>query len=195
MLGKKIIDLLNKTAKSYLTFSEIAGYLRLDKSILKVTLSRLVRQQQVRRLLRGYYSLPAENVDLEQLAVELCYPAYISLESALASHGLIDQLPTGLTLVTTKRSVIYQVGGTSLEFAHLKPTLFFGYKINGQTQIARPEKALLDVLYLIGLKKRSLDLSGLNSSKINKNLLKKWLKFYPPSTAALVEKLGLIAAN
>ena len=191
MITKKILEMLGGSKKSYFTMAELSNYLNIKKTTLKVVLSRLIKQKKIIRLVRGYYSLSQKTPDLEQFAVELNYPSYISLEYALAISGILSQVPAGITLITAKRSVAYNVMGTMLEYTHLKSNLFFGYKIVKQTQIARPEKALLDELYLIGLKKRTLDLRELNLKGLNKKLFNKWLKCYPPSTVKLANKLGL----
>ena len=191
MISKKIIDLLQNSKKTYFPIAELANYLHISKSILKVAVSRMVKQKKLLRLLRGYYCLPQKTPDLEQLALEINYPSYISLEYALAIHGILSQIPSRLTLITPRRSVIYNVRETILEFTHIKSTLFFGYNIIKQTQVARPEKALLDELYLIGLKKRKLDLGELDFKSLNKKLFRKWLRFYPPSTVKLAKKLNL----
>src|SRR3989339_538590 len=193
MIGKKILALFKESKMSYLSVEELASFSGANRSSLKVTLSRLVKQKSLIRLLHGYYALPDRNPDLEQIAIELEYPAYLSLEYALAIHGILSQTPSRLTLITKKRSAEHKTStGIVLEFSHIKPSLFFGYEIKGQTQIARPEKALLDTLYLIGLGKRKLDISGLDTDKLNKNLIKKWLKLYPPSTARLIASLAIL---
>jgi predicted transcriptional regulator of viral defense system len=189
MIGKTIIELLEKSKRTYFSFAQINNYLKIEKTTLKVILSRLVKRREIVRLIRGYYSLPQKQPDLEQLALELVYPSYLSLEYVLAVSGIINQIPSRLTLVTTNRSKVYNVNDTILEFAHIKPSLFFGWKIVEHTLIARPEKSLLDELYLISLKKRTLDLKELDFEKINKKLFFKWLKFYPPSTIKLIKKL------
>lgn len=192
MLSKKILELLRSSPKSYFSTAEIGNYLGVNKPTLKVTLSRLVKQKRLRRLIRGYFSLPQKTPDAEQLAVEFNHPSYLSLEYALSIHGILSQVPSRLTLVTPKRSAAYDFGGTAIEYSHVKSSLFFGYTIIRQTQMARPEKALLDELYLIGLKKRKLDLKGLDLNHINKNLFRKWLRHYPPGTVALAKKLNLV---
>lgn len=193
MIGKDIIELLRNSRKSYFSTAELANYLGINKSTLKVILSRLIKQKKLLRIIRGYYCLPQRNPDVEQLAVEFYYPSYISLEYALAIYGIISQVPSRLTLVTSKRGAVYSAMGSIIEFTHIGPALFFGYDIKKQTQIARPEKALLDELYLIGLKKRRLDLGELDQRSLKKSLFEKWLKLYPPSTARLAVKLKLVS--
>ena len=192
MIGARIIQLMEKSAKNYFSLADLANYLNAARPSLKVVLSRLIKQNKIIRLTRGYYALPRKMPDIEQLAVEIKYPAYISLESALSIHGILSQAPSRLTLVTPKRSASLEAGGSVLEYTHIQPRLFWGFKIIKHTQIARPEKALLDELYLIGLKKRSLDLREIDTKRINRKLIKNWLKSFPPSTRKLAEQLRLV---
>jgi len=62
--------------------------------------------------------------------------------------------------------------GTVVEFRQLRKNLFFGHGIKKGLDIAEPEKALLDALYLLKRGKLSLaleelDLSGLSPRKLN----------------------------
>lgn len=191
MISKKILELLQKSKKGYHSLAELANYSGAEKSTLRVVLSRLTKQNRISRLFRGYYCFANKPPDLEQLSIELNYQSYISLEFALATYGILSQFPAQLTLVTPKRGASYTISNSIIEFSHIKKSLFFGYKINKHTQIATPEKALLDELYLIGLKKRTLNLVELDIKKINIKLFRKWLKNYPATTKRLANKLKL----
>src|SRR3989338_7374579 len=179
MNTKKIIGLLKNLPKGYISLDEIVNYLKVDRNTVKVTLSRLTRQKEIIQLGYGYYALNLPAVDFEQLASEMVYPAYLSLEYALSLHGILSQVPAALTLITPKRTASKAVANHTLEYSHINPKLFFGYKIDKHALIAYPEKALLDALYLVGLKKRAINLSELNLSKINRKKFKQWLRVYP----------------
>jgi len=182
MITKKILGLFSRLPKGYISLEEIVNYLKADKNTIKATLSRLRKQNRIVRLGYGFYALDTQKVDLEQLACEMVYPSYISLEYALSIYGMISQVPANLTFITSKRSSQKQILNTSFEYSHINPKLFFGYKIAKNAYLAYPEKALLDMLYLVGLKKRKINLSELDLAQINKKKLYKWLKLYPQST-------------
>jgi len=154
-------------------------------------LHRLVEQKRLIRLLQGYYALNLMRVDWEQLSCELLQPSYISFEYALNHYNIIDQIPTRITLATTKKRREYDLPSQILEYSHLTPKLYFGYKIQSNILIAEKEKALLDELYLISLKKRHLSLEGLDLANINKKLFNKWLKKFPVYTQSLAMKLKI----
>lgn len=192
MISKEIEKFIFGSKKNYFTLVELSNYLSIKKATLKVVLSRMVKQGRILRLIKGYYCHPQKMPDLEQLACELCYPGYVSLESALSMHGLLSQVPSAITMVTSKRGVNYNIRETIIECSHIQKSLFFGFEIKGQRQIARPEKALLDELYLIGLGKRNLNLTELDCSKVKKSLIKEWIRPYPAATRALAESMKIL---
>jgi predicted transcriptional regulator of viral defense system len=77
----------------------------------------------------------------------------VSLQSALAYHGLIPEHVPTVTSVTTLRPGLRKTPLGDFEYRHVKRQYFFGYKPVqvGERQaalIASPEKALLDLVYL-----------------------------------------------
>ena len=126
---------------------------------------------------------------MESLSSEMLKPSYISLEYALWRYGVISEIPARITLVTTKKPRLYIFPNNTFEYSHFNSALFFGYRIEKNVLLAEKEKALLDEFYLISLKKREINLGSFTLSSLNKNLLKKWLKFYPAFTQKLAEKV------
>jgi predicted transcriptional regulator of viral defense system len=105
----------------------------------------------VRRLRRGLWLL---RPDLEPSALPAYLtaplPAYVSLWSALAWHGMIEQVPRRVYVASLARTqqVTTSVGVFSIH--HLAPELFGGYaEIDGGGHLAAPEKALFDTVYLL----------------------------------------------
>jgi predicted transcriptional regulator of viral defense system len=83
-------------------------------------------------------------------------PSYISFHSALCHHGLIEQAPQVIyvaTLAPTRR-VECPLGVVS--FHQLSPDFYGGYEYDSHStaEIATPEKALVDYLYLAPTKSR-----------------------------------------
>jgi predicted transcriptional regulator of viral defense system len=79
-------------------------------------------------------------------------PSYISLESALSYHNIIPEAVYSICSVTTNKTMSFNTPIGEMRYNTLKPRLFFGYEIsefNGKPiQIAYPEKAILDFLYV-----------------------------------------------
>jgi len=107
--------------------------------------------------------------------------SYVSLQSALAHHGMIPEYVPVTTSITTGRPEELSTPKGRFQFRHVSAPLFFGFT---ETEIARdqmallarPEKALVDLLYLtphsdrveylreLRLEKpRGLDLEGLHA--------------------------------
>ena len=187
-----LLERLKLVPKSYFSFVDLKKFYTGKEENLKVVVHRLVNQKRLYRLLRGYYTLNLTLMDWEQFACELVQPSYISLEYALHRYGIIDQIPTRITLVTPKKGREFtELPGQILEYSHLSPNFYFGYKVDDNTLIAEKEKALLDELYLISLKKRHLSIESLDLSMLNKKRFYQWLEKFPPYTQKSVQKLKL----
>ncbi|MEQ1747762.1 MAG: hypothetical protein ABMA02_20210, partial [Saprospiraceae bacterium] len=89
--------------------------------------------------------------DLYFVSNKIYAPSYISLESALAHYGWIPEGVFLVMAITTLKTANFDTIAGHFQYASVKPSLFFGYKIlteNGRgIKMAEPEKALLDFLY------------------------------------------------
>jgi predicted transcriptional regulator of viral defense system len=124
---------------------------------IRLQLSRWGKAGKVIRLHRGLYCLsePYRKNKPEPFCIAngLKSASYVSLQSALAWYGLIPEYVPAVTSITTGRP---ETVGTTLGrfvFRHIRKNLFWGYQqltfSSGQTAfVARPEKALLDLIYL-----------------------------------------------
>ena len=77
-------------------------------------------------------------------------PAYVSLQSALFHHGLIEQIPALVYAITLGRPRRVMTPLAIVSFHRVPPELFNGFQIlpRDQAKMATPEKALFDTLYL-----------------------------------------------
>ena len=105
----------------------------------------------VTHLSRGRWLL---NEKIDRLAlpelISAPYPAYVSLQSALFHHGLIEQIPSVLYAVTPARPRRLQTPLGTISFHRMPPELFKGFELapRSDAKVATPEKALFDMLYL-----------------------------------------------
>jgi predicted transcriptional regulator of viral defense system len=113
-------------------------------------LSSLEESGLVLRLRRGLWLL---STDLDPYSVPpyltAPFPAYVSFWSALAYHGIIEQVPRRFFVASLARTqqVATAVGTYSIH--HLVPELFDGFDGSQEIgYIAIPEKALFDTVYL-----------------------------------------------
>lgn len=168
-------------------------------SALNVQISRWVKSGKLIQLKRGLYILsePYRKINVYEpyAAALLKNPSYVSLEKALEFYDLIPEAVAVYTSVTTKRpgKIVTQLG--VFEYKHIKTALFWGYKaiiVDKQTAfMALPEKALLDYVYLRGMKISIPFLEELrlqNLDKIDFNILTKFgKKFEKPGILKVVE--------
>ena len=122
-------------------------------------LSRWAASGKLLSLRRGVYAVARPYRRREPHAFEvanlLVRPSYISLESALAYHGLIPEAVYVTTSVTTARTSHYETPLGRFDYRHISPALMWGYAeerlaahASSTALVARPEKALLDLVYL-----------------------------------------------
>jgi len=120
-------------------------------------LSRWTRAGRLFQLRRGLYALapPFQKVRPHPFVVanRMVRGSYVSCQSVLAHYGLIPEHVPVVTSVTTARPGRWDTPLGSYEFRHVKTDLFWGYRLlelggGQQAFVARPEKALLDLIYL-----------------------------------------------
>lgn len=119
-----------------------------ERSSMSVQLSRLVRSGLVAHPVRGWYVNPYKAPTDEELAMVIRIPSYLSMEYALSRHDILSQRVHSLTLVTTRLPYTYDTDERIFEYHQIKRPLFWGYSTQNGIQIADPEKALLDLIYI-----------------------------------------------
>lgn len=164
--------------KNFYTIADLQKIFGMEKSSLLVTLNRLEKRGEITRLMKGVYQLAEAAIDIEKCATAL-YPSYISFESALAKYGVISQIPYSLTLATINRPKRIILAGQEVVYRRLKPELFFGYKIVEGVNIATPEKALLDQLYMVSKGRILVDIKELNVKTIDQRKIRGYVPKYP----------------
>lgn len=113
-------------------------------------LRRLADQGLLVHLARGRWlvSRTISRFALPEL-ISAPYPAYVSMQSALFHHGLIEQIPAVIYAATLGRPRRAATPMGVISFHRLPAELFNGFEVNDDgAKIATPEKALFDVLYL-----------------------------------------------
>src|SRR3989339_644008 len=161
MLIEELVNDLKQIPKTYFSINDIRKFYKGEMKSLPVIISRLEKKGILKKIIKGYYTFDLNLLDYEDFACTYKRPSYISLEYALYHHGLIDQLPETITLITSGKSQTINTNEKILEYSHIKRDLFFGYEIVGNMLMATKEKAILDELYLIALKKRTLNINKL----------------------------------
>ncbi len=148
---------------------ELAPVAGLSEGYLLQALHHLTRSGWLVRLRKGLYALsssvpgatPAHEFEI---AMALTDPAAVSHWSALHHHGLTDQAPRKVFVLTTTETSVprargtkakqaqggYPVGGIIYQFIQVKPERFFGTEKvwigEARVTITDPERTLLDGL-------------------------------------------------
>lgn len=124
---------------------------------VRLQISRWVKAGKLHQLRRGLYALAAAWRKVEPhpflIANALQRGSYVSLQSALAFHGVIPEHVPVVTSVGPRRPETVRNALGSFQFNHVGSRLSFGYtRVEVATRqfafVARPEKALLDLVYL-----------------------------------------------
>lgn len=129
---------------------------KVDPASVRLQLSRWVNNGRVQRLRRGVYAIapPYRKVTPHPFLVanRLQRASYVSLQSALAFHGMIPEVLHIVTSVTAGRPERLETPLGVFEFRHVRPGLLTGYQMTDmggqQAFVATPGKALLDLIYL-----------------------------------------------
>lgn len=112
-------------------------------------LTGLATTGAVDRLRHGVWLLDA-TATAENLAAEITapYPSYVSHVSALYIHGVIDQVPAEVHLVSAAAPRRVETSRGTYRLHRMPTELFGGYAVLRGAQVASLEKALFDWAYL-----------------------------------------------
>lgn len=104
----------------------------------------------VRRLRRGLWTLdPEMKPFVLPPYLTAPFPAYVSFWSALARHGMIEQIPRQISVASLDRTKQIATSIASYTVHHLAPGVFGGFRGSAETgYLASPEKALFDSVYI-----------------------------------------------
>jgi predicted transcriptional regulator of viral defense system len=137
--------------------ADVATILRVQTSAATMMLDRLARVGLASRLRKGQWLIGDAPPNRYALAehVTAPFPSYVSLQTALYLHGMIDQIPAIVYLVSLARTRRIPTSVADYSVHHIAPELFDGFEARADgTKLATPEKAIFDVIYLSGGRSR-----------------------------------------
>jgi predicted transcriptional regulator of viral defense system len=141
---------LRRLDRPVFTTREAAALWRDQRTSTSRRLGALEQAGLLLRIQRGLWALDPEiepRVVGPYLTAPL--PSYISLFSALAEHGLIEQIPRQISLVSLARPRRISTSLGVYVVHQLSPELFGGFDGDERSgYVARPEKALFDLVYV-----------------------------------------------
>lgn len=129
-----------------------------DPADVRRQLSRWVKVGRLLQLRRGLYALapPYRKVAPHPFLVanRLVRGSYVSLQSALAHHGLVPEHVPVTTSMTTGRPQRRENPLGSFEYHHVQKDLLTGYRLESlgdgqEALVATPAKALADLVGLV----------------------------------------------
>jgi len=163
MLSKKDASLLEDLIVRYgriVSFDQVKEVFKKTYSVsrIKSRVSFLTEIGWLTRFKKGLYavvtdigSLSTNDISVYTMCQALNKDSYISFESALQYHGMFDQMLSTVGAVTFKRARAYKIKEIQVRFFKIKEGLYFGFNQErsdvGLVNMARKEKALLDILY------------------------------------------------
>ena len=118
--------------------------------------SQWIKRGLLVRLRQGFYTFPEyiSKPDFSLYFANRIYrPSYVSLHTALAFYGIIPEAVVQITSVTSLKTANFNNSFGEFSYKSVTEELMFGYDMkplaDGRTLLlAKPEKAILDLLYL-----------------------------------------------
>lgn len=169
-------------------FASLLRLSNFNENRLRKALLRLEKRGLVKRVGAGLYLNTLNCPSIEEMAMVLYRPCYISYESALSHYGLLSQMPLVLLVATTKKPSTKETPVGTITSHHIKDRLFFGYIEKDGILYAEPEKALLDWVYSNIKIGAHLSLDEIDWTLLNVERLYKYGSFFPKSMVAVIKK-------
>jgi len=182
-LGKKFtlaqwINIFKKGSKFYY-LSDLMKLSGLSYSAARKAAQRLVKKGILIRIYTEYFGNSLCSYQAEEVANRVYPPSYVSCETALFHHGVIDQAPFAIVSVSTRKGKRIRIGENRFIYHKILRSLFWGYVSDKGYLLAEPEKALLDWFYLKSRKNIKPPLDEINWVQLDLKKLKKYSKHYP----------------
>jgi hypothetical protein len=147
---KEIIYMIFADSRTVFRINDIALLLNSTDTFLSQKLNKLVNEGLLLNLRKGIYA--KKNYRPEELACILYTPTYISLNYVLARNSVVFQFDGAITNISYLTREI-EVDSQRIEYRKVKKEILLntaGVICENNINIATPERALLDTLYLFG---------------------------------------------
>lgn len=149
MSGAEALAILQHAGRPFFSSQEAALLLGISSSSATQILTGLANHRLIGRIRRGHWSVDPTPKPLAFASwVTAPLPSYVSVHTALYHHGMIEQIPSVIYVVSLGKTerVDTRIGVYSVH--QIAPPLFGGYEEREQVRMATPEKAIFDFLYL-----------------------------------------------
>ena len=142
--------ILRKLRVPAIETADAAAALGLATAAASQALTRLARAGLIRSVRHGTWWLE-DALDPLRLPEYLTapFPAYVSLQTALHRHGLIEQIPEVVYAVSLAKTQRVKTAVGTFSIHHVAPEVFGGFEETERGgKVATREKALFDFAYL-----------------------------------------------
>lgn len=140
---------LRSLGQRFLRTGEVARRLRVPDSTAHATLKRLVDAGLAVHVRQGLWSLePGADPLLLPAHLTGAFPAYVSFETALFYHDMIQQIPPRVTVASLHRSATIRTAVATYQVHRIPPALFGGFEDRDGIRLALAEKAAVDLAYV-----------------------------------------------
>jgi predicted transcriptional regulator of viral defense system len=140
---------LRRLGRPVLSTREAAALWGSEQTAASRRLASLADAGLILRIRKGLWALDSE---IEPFALgpylTAPLPSYVSLWSALADHGMIEQVPRQISLISPARPRRIVTALGTYVVHRLVPKLFGGYTHTERGYLASAEKALFDLVYV-----------------------------------------------
>jgi predicted transcriptional regulator of viral defense system len=172
----KILDTyikLKNTKKDTFTTQDIRNLLDINNSrYLIILISRMLKKGLLISIKRGLYYIKDETPSDFSIANSIYNPSYISLDTALAYYGIVNQSPFTITSISTKEAKAFIFNNKEYKYSKIKTSLFYTDNKNIEFNIASKEKTIIDSIYFASLRGNDLNYDEWDLSEIDIKKLK-----------------------
>jgi len=155
MTAAGLVSILRRHSLRVFTTADIITLSGLSDVTATQSLARLASQNIVVRIKRGVWInklVPDLNSYEAVPFLRAPWPSYVSLHSALADYGVVEEIPHVIYAVTGTMPRKYSTPVGEFRFHHLPEHLIWGFEVrqtgSGHYPMADREKAFLDLIYL-----------------------------------------------
>lgn len=175
---------------------EIARRLGMSELVVRRSFLRLAKRGMIEHFAKKWFiNLLTRDFSGRELVNLLRPRSYVSLQTVLREVGITSQTPVSITCVTTGEPASFSSRTASITFRHIKPGLYWGFQtrrtLYGTYNVAEPEKALLDWLYLERKRRSEAITDEFDFRKLDREKLLLYAQKYPRSVKfELLESLA-----
>lgn len=185
--------------KTYFGYEDIARALGIRLKSARVSANRYVRGGFLVRVKRNIYVFKERwqafsREEKFAIANLIQAPSYVSLMSALEYYEVTTEMQRDfIESIALKRTKKTDVEGAIFAYTKIDRRLYFGFSRDKGFFIATPEKAFLDAVYLLSLKRYNFDIASIDFRKLNIPKMKMMARSLPVKTRRMLERNGYFA--